>query len=207
MRVRRRRDSKGRRRVRDGGLGRGRANVIRRGGGARRRAKGKLSRSFFLSRRGDVERVRILERYGGGRCEEVDVLVVRSRGSRGGTGNRGDVGKGVQGGQERSWASSVLETEGVATRRRGNGTKGVFGRVLEFGGRGATGRKQIIKGGNAWRGNVVDDGEDTSGCGGPWETYFDRGGTSIGVVIRKGGVERIKRIGHLSLRSARIRLS
>jgi hypothetical protein len=55
--------------------------VVRRGGGARRRAKGKLSRSFFLLRLGDVKRVRIVEGYGGGRCEEVDVLVVRSRGS------------------------------------------------------------------------------------------------------------------------------
>src|ERR1700679_3726221 len=111
MRVRRRRDSKGRRRARDGGSGRGRANVVRRGGGARRRAKGKLSRSFFLLSRGDVERVRILERYGGGRCEKVDVLVVRSRGSRGGTSDRGDVGEGIQGGQKWSWASSSLEVE------------------------------------------------------------------------------------------------
>src|SRR6202789_1576915 len=112
MRVRRRRDSKGRRRASDGGPGRGGANVVRRGGGARWRAKGKLSRSFFLLSRGDVERVRILERYGGGRCEKVDVLVVRSRGSRGGTSDRGDGGRGVRGGKERSGVSGFWEPGG-----------------------------------------------------------------------------------------------
>ena len=137
----------------------------------------------------------------------MDVFVVRSWGSRGGTGNQGDVGKGVQGGQKWSWASVVLETEGVATRWRGYGTKGAFGRALAFGGRRATDREQIIKGSDAWWEDVVDVGKSTRGCGGPWDTYSSRGGTSIGVVIRIEGMERIKRIGHLSLRSARIRLS
>jgi hypothetical protein len=181
--------------------------MVRRGGGARRRAKGKLSRSFFLLRLVDVKRVRIVERYGGGRCEEVDVLVVRSRGSRGGTGKRGDVGKGDEGRQERSWATGGLDVKGVATRWRGYGPKDVFGRVLEFGGRRATDREQIIKGGDTWREDVVDVGSSTRGCGRPWDTYSSRGGASIGVVIRIRGVERIKRIGHLTLQSARIRLS
>jgi hypothetical protein len=117
------------------------------------------------------------------------------------------VDEGVQGGQEWSWASSSLEVEGVATRWRGYGPKDVFGRVLEFGGHRATDRKQIIKGGDTWWEEVVDIGRSTRGCCGPWDTYSSRGGTSIGVVIRIRGVERIKRIGHLTLRSARIRLS
>jgi hypothetical protein len=66
--------------------------MVRRGGGARRRAKGKLSRSFFLFRRGDVKRVRIVESYGGGWCKEEYVLIVRGRGSRGGASEGGDVG-------------------------------------------------------------------------------------------------------------------
>jgi hypothetical protein len=181
--------------------------VVRRGGGARQRAKGKLSRSFFLLRLGDVKRVRIFECYGGGRCKKVNVLVVRSRGSRGGTGKRGDVGKGDEGRQERSWAAGSLDVKRVASRWRGYGPKDVFGRVLEFGGRRATDRKQVIKGSDALREDVVDVGSGTRGCGGPWNTYSSRGGASIGVVIRIRGVERIKRIGHLTLRSARIRLS
>jgi hypothetical protein len=181
--------------------------MVRRGGGARRRAKGKLSRSFFLLSLGDIERVRIFKCYGGGRCEKVDVLAVRSRGSRGGASEGGDVDEGVQGGQEWSWASSGLEVEGVATRWRGYGPKDVFGQVLEFGGRRATDGEQVIKGGDAWREDVVDVGRSTRGCCGPWDTYSSRGGTSIGVVIRIRGVERIKRIRHLTLRSARIRLS
>jgi hypothetical protein len=39
------------------------------------------SRSFFLLRLGNVKRVRVLEQCGGGRGKEVDVLIVRSRGS------------------------------------------------------------------------------------------------------------------------------
>jgi hypothetical protein len=181
--------------------------VVRQGGGARRRAKGKLSRSFFLLRLGDVKRVRIVECYGGGWCKEVDILVVRSRGSRGRASEGGDVNEGIQGGQEWSWASSGLEVEGVATRWRGYGPKDVFGRVLEFGGRRATDGEQIIEGSDAGREDVIDVGQGTRGCGGPWDTYSSRGGASIGVVIRIRGVERIKRIRHLTLRSARIRLS
>ena len=114
--------------------------MVRRG--ARRGAKSKLGRSFFLLRLGDVKRVRVLERCGVDRGENVDVLVVRSRGSRGGTGDGGDVGEGEQGRQEWSFrALGRLRTEGDAARWRGYGTKDVFGRVLEFGGRGATGRK------------------------------------------------------------------
>jgi len=157
--------------------------------------------------RGDIERVRILQTYGGGRCGEVGVVVTRGRGSRGGASKGGDVDEGVQGGQEGSRASSGLEVGGVIARRRGYGPKDVFGRVLEFGGRRATGREKIVEGGDAWREDVVDVGEDTSGCGGPWDTYSGRGGTSIGVVIRIDGVKEIKRIRHLTLRSARIRLS
>jgi hypothetical protein len=59
------------------------------------------------------------------------------------------VDEGVQGGQERFWASSDLGVEGVVARRRGYGPKNVFGRVLEFGGRRATGREKIIEGGDA----------------------------------------------------------
>jgi hypothetical protein len=95
----------------------------------------------------------------------------------------------------------------VATRWRGYSPKDIFGRVLEFGGCRATDGEQIIEGGDAWQEDVVDEGNSTRGCGGPWDTYSSRGGTSIGVVIRIRGVERIKRIGHLTLRSARIRLS
>jgi hypothetical protein len=97
----------------------------------------------------DVKRVRIVESYGGGRCEEVDILVVRSQGSRGGAGDRGDVGKGDQGRQERSWATGGLDVERVATRWRGYGPKDVFGWVLEVGGRRATDGKQVLKGGDA----------------------------------------------------------
>jgi hypothetical protein len=181
--------------------------VVRRGGGARQRAEGKLSRSFFLSSLGDVERVRIVKCYGVGRYCKVGVFATGSRGSRDGASKGGDVDEGVQGGQEGSWASSSLEVEGVAARRRGYSPKDVFGRVLEFRGRRATSREEIIEGGDARREGVVDVGKDTRGCGGPWDTYSGRGGTSIGVVIRIGGVKRIKRIGHLALRSARIRLS
>jgi hypothetical protein len=100
-------------------------------------------------RLGGVERVRIMESYGGGRRKEVDILVVRSRGSRGGAREGGNVDEGVQGGQEGSWATSSLDVEGVASRGWGYGPKDVFGRVLEFGGRRATDREQIIKGGDA----------------------------------------------------------
>jgi hypothetical protein len=148
-----------------------------------------------------------VEGYGGGRCKEVDVLVVRSRGSRGGTGKRGDMGKGDEGRQERSWATGSLDVERVATSWWGYGPKDVFGRVLEFGSRRATDGKQVIKGGDALREDVVNVGSGTRGCGGPWDTYSSRGGASIGVVIRIRGVERIKRIRHLTLRSARFRLS
>ena len=93
-------------------------------------------------RRGDVERVRILERCGIDRGENMDVLVVRSQGSRGGTGDGGNVGEGEQGRQEWSfWALGRLGAEGDATWWRGYGPKDVFGRVLKFGGRGATGRE------------------------------------------------------------------
>jgi hypothetical protein len=158
-------------------------------------------------RLGDVKRVRVVEGYGGGWCEEVDVLVMRSRGSQGGASDRGDVGKGDQGRQERSWATGGLDIERVATRWRGYSPKDVFGRVLEFGGRRATDGEQIIEGGDALQEDVVDVGRGTRGCGGPWDMYSGRGGTSIGVVIRIRGVERIKRIRHLTLQSARIRLS
>jgi hypothetical protein len=158
-------------------------------------------------RLGGVKRVRIMESYGGGRRKEVNILVVRSRGSRGGASEGGDVDEGVQGGQEGSWATGSLDVEGVATRGWGYGPKDVFGRVLEFGGRRAMDREQIIKGGDAWQEDVVDEGNSTRGCGGPWDTYSSRGGTSIGVIIRIRGVERIKRIRHLTLWSARIRLS
>jgi hypothetical protein len=123
-------------------------------------------------------------------------------------GNQGDMGEGDQGGQERSFPTfSRLEVEGVATRWRGQGSKDFFGRVLKLGGRRVTSREQMIEGSDAWREDVVDVGKGTRGCGRPWDTYSSRGGTSIGVVIRIGGMERIKRIRHLTLRSARIRLS
>jgi hypothetical protein len=154
-----------------------------------------------------VERVRVVKCSGGNRCSKVGVFATGNRGSRGGASEGGDVDEGVQGGQKGGWASSGLEVKGVTARRRSYSPKDVFGWVLEFGGRRATGREKIIKGGDAWRENVVDVGGDTSDCGGPWDTYSGRGRTSIGVVIRIGGVKRIKRIGHLTLRSARIRLS
>jgi hypothetical protein len=123
-------------------------------------------------------------------------------------GNQGDMGEGNQGRQERSfWTVNELEVEGVATRWRGQGPKDFFGQILEFGGRRVTGREQIIEGGDVCWEDVIDVGKSTRGCGGPWDTYSSRGGTSIGVVIRIGGVERINRIGHLTLQSARIRLS
>jgi hypothetical protein len=123
--------------------------VVRRGGGARQRAEGKLSRSFFLSSLGDAERVRIVKCYGGGRYCKVGVFASGNRGSRGGASEGGDVDEGVQGGQEGCWASSGLEVEGVIARRRSYGPKDIFGRVLEFRGRRATGRKEIIEGGDA----------------------------------------------------------
>jgi hypothetical protein len=179
--------------------------VVRRGGGARRRAKGKLSRSFFLLRLGNVEWVRVGE--GGGRTvrgKDFDVLVVRDGRSGGGASDRGDVGEGEQGRQGRSFrAVYEVEFKGGGARWRGYGPKGFFGRVLELGGRSATRREQVIEGSDAWREDVVDVGEDTSGCGGPWDTYSGRGGTSIGVVIRIGMMKEIKRIGHWTLRSAR----
>jgi hypothetical protein len=102
-----------------------------------------------------------------------------------------------------SGLSTKWSSKGGGARWRGYGPKDFFGRVLELGGRRATGREQVIKGSDAWREDVVDVGEDTRGCGGPWDTYSGRGGTSIGVVIRIGRMKRIKRIGHWTLRSAR----
>jgi hypothetical protein len=116
--------------------------MVRWGGRARQRAKGKLSRSFFLLRLSDCERVRVLEEWrGAGWRKDVDVLIVWSRGSRGGANDRGDVGEGVQGRQGRSFQVVFkLESKGVVTRG-GQGTKGLFGRVLELEGCSATGRE------------------------------------------------------------------
>jgi hypothetical protein len=69
--------------------------VVRREGRTRQRAKGKLSRSFFLLRWDNVKRVRVLERCRVGQGEDVDVLVMRSWGSRSGASNGGDVGEGL----------------------------------------------------------------------------------------------------------------
>jgi hypothetical protein len=179
--------------------------VVRQGGRARWRAKGKFSRSFFLLRLGDVKWVRVGE--GGGwmvQGKDFDVLVVRDGRSRCGANDRGDVGKGEQGGQGRSFrAVYEVEFKGGGARWRGQGPKDFFGRVLEFGSRRVTGREQVVKGGNALGKDVVDVGNNTRGCGGPWDTYSSRGGAPIGVVIRIGRMERIKRIGHWTLRSAR----
>ena len=51
------------------------------------------------------------------------------------------------------------------------GSKGVFGRVLEFGGGGVPGRVQVVECGEARRDKIVDVWNGTGGSGGPRDTY------------------------------------
>jgi hypothetical protein len=50
-------------------------------------------------------------------------------------------------------------------------TKGIFGRVLEFRGRGALRGVQIIESSEARRDEIVDVWNGTGGSSGPWDTY------------------------------------
>ena len=62
-----------------------------------------------------------------------------------------------------------VELEGVVGGGywRCEGPKGVFGRVLEFGGRGALRGVQIVECGEAGRDEVVDIRDETGGSSGP----------------------------------------
>ena len=66
-----------------------------------------------------------------------------------------------------------VELEGVAGGGYWGreGSKGVFGRVLEFGGCGVPGRVQVVKCGEAGRDKIVDVQDGTRGSSGPQDTY------------------------------------
>jgi hypothetical protein len=125
-------------------------------------------RSFFLPRLVDVERVRVAE--GDGRGYEYPVGI-------GGGGcralKRGDVGEGEQTREGTLRRILQVELEGVASGGYWGreGSKGVFGWVLEFGGCGVPGRVQVVECGEAGRNKIVDVWNGTGGSGGPRDTY------------------------------------
>ena len=85
----------------------------------------------------------------------------------------GDVGEGEQTGEGALRGVLQVELEGVTGGGYGGreGSKGVFGRVLEFGGCGVPGRVQVIECGEARRDKIVDVWNGTGGSGGPRDTY------------------------------------
>ena len=97
----------------------------------RARTKGMFRRSFFLLRLVDVERVRVTECNGRGYQDAVGV-----RASGCGMLDRSDVSKGEK--TREGALRGVLQVELESVAGGGywgrEGTKGVFGRILEFGG-------------------------------------------------------------------------
>ena len=82
------------------------------------------------------------------------------------------------------------------------GSKGVFGWVLEFGGGGAPGRVQVVECGEAGRDEVVDVRDGTGGGSGPRDTYARRGVVpSVGIIISVQGVVEFERREHCASRS------
>jgi hypothetical protein len=86
---------------------------------------------------------------------------------------RGDVGEGEQMREGTLRRLLQVELKGIAGGGYWGceGLKGVFGRVLEFGGRGASRRVQIIECGEARRDEIVDVRDGTGGSSGPQDTY------------------------------------
>jgi hypothetical protein len=86
---------------------------------------------------------------------------------------RGDVGEGEQMREGTLRGILQVQLEGIS----GGGywgsecTKGVFGRVLEFGGCGALRGVQIVKGGEARKDEVIDVRDGTGGSCWPRDTY------------------------------------
>ena len=163
------------------------------------RTKGMFRRSFFLLRLVDVKGVRVTECDGRGYQDAVGV------GASGcGALKRGDVGESEQTREGTLRRILQVELEGVAGGGywRCEGPKGVFGRVLEFGGRGASRRVQIVKCGEARRDEIIDVRDGTGGSGGPRDTYARWGVVpSVGIVISVKRVVEFKGRGHCMPRS------
>jgi hypothetical protein len=156
-------------------------------------------RSFFLLRLVDVKGVRVTECDGWGYKDPVSI---RTGGS--GALKRGDVGEGEQTREGTLRRILQVELEGVAGGGYWGreGSKGVFGWVLEFGGCGVLGGVQIVKRGEARRDEVIDVQDRTGGGGGPRDTYARRGVVpSVGIVISVQGVVEFERRGHCAPRS------
>jgi hypothetical protein len=117
---------------------------------------------------------------------------------------RGDIGEGDQTREGALRRILQVQLEGVA----GGGywgsecTKGVFGQVLEFGGRGASRGIQIVKSSEAGRDEVVDVRDGTGGSSRPWDTYARQGVIpSVSVVISVKRVVEFEGRGHCAPRS------
>jgi hypothetical protein len=163
------------------------------------RTKGMFRRSFFLLRLVDVEGVRVTECDGRGYKYSVSV-------GTGGCGalKQGDVSEGEQTREGTLRRILQVQLEGVA----GGGywgsecVKGVFDRILEFGGCGASRRIQIVESGEAGRDKIVDVRDETGGSSRPQDTYARRGVIpSVGIVISVKGVVEFERRGHCAPRS------
>jgi hypothetical protein len=97
-----------------------------------------------------------------------------------------------------------VQLEGVASGGYwgGDHAKGVFGRILKFGVRGALHRIQIVKSGEAGRDEVIDVWDGTGGSYRPRDTYARWGVVpSVGIVISVKRVVEFKGRGHCALRS------
>jgi hypothetical protein len=156
-------------------------------------------RSFFLLRLVDVEGVRVTK--GDGRGYEYPVSI----GTSGcGALEQSDVGEGEQ--TREGVLRGVLQVELEGVTGGGywgcEGSKSVFSRVLEFGGRGASRGVQIVECSEAGRDEVVDVRDGTGGGSGPRDTYARRGVVpSVSVVISVQGVVEFERRGHCALQS------
>jgi hypothetical protein len=124
-------------------------------------------RSFFLLRLVDVEGVRVMECDGRGYKYPISIRT-------GGCGalKQGDIGEGEQM-REGTWRILQVQLEGVASGGYWGSdcAKGVFGQVLEFGGRGASRGIQIVESSEAGRDEVVDVRDGTGGSSRPRDMY------------------------------------
>jgi hypothetical protein len=163
------------------------------------RTKGMFRRSFFLLRLVDVEGVRVVECNGRSYKDPVSV------GTGGcGTLKRSDVGEGEKTREGALRGVLQVELKGIAGGGYWGreGPKGVFGRVLEFGGCGASHGVQIVECSEAGRDEVVDVRDGTGGGSGPRDTYARQGVIpSVGIIISVQGVVEFKRRGHCTLQS------
>ena len=117
---------------------------------------------------------------------------------------RGDVGEGEQTREGTLRGVLQVKLEGVAGGGYWGreGSKGVFGRVLKFGGCGVPGGVQIVESGEAGRDKVVDVRDGTRGSSRPRDTYARRGVVpSVGIIISVQGVVEFERRGHCASRS------